>query len=153
MLAVSWSWIRSPICVFCVRRLPESLRQEGISAPRGVRAEFRPCCTSLCLFGPWNPPRRCPLLGNLILHLRRPHWGPTPNHPARFGPRSLVEQCCTAECSGSIRTQTFTDFLYFWVMRSPRLMSLLLLNALGKGITRRASGDLWILPIYLRNYI
>lgn len=28
---VSWSWIRSPICVFCVHGLTESLRQEGTS--------------------------------------------------------------------------------------------------------------------------
>lgn len=27
----SWSWIRWPICAFCVCRLPESLRQGGIS--------------------------------------------------------------------------------------------------------------------------
>lgn len=70
-----------------------------------------------------------------------------------FGLRSLAEQCYTAECSGSFRTQTFTDVLYFWAMPSPCFISLLLLNALGNGISRKASGDLWSLPVDLKNYI
>lgn len=31
MLAVSWPWIRSPICASCVHKIPESLRQEEIA--------------------------------------------------------------------------------------------------------------------------
>lgn len=73
--------------------------------------------------------------------------------PGYFGLRSLAEQCCTAECSGSFRTQTCTDFLSFWVMPSPCLISLFLLNTLGKGISGRASRDLRSLPFDTENYI
>lgn len=76
------------ICIFCVHRLPESLRQgaipESLFSKKELGAEFRPHCTSLCPFGPWKPWGQCPLLDILLLHPRRLHWGPTPDHPARL---------------------------------------------------------------------